>query len=164
MSYLADTNVLLRWVQPSDPERATAVAAVDALWDQGEEVYITPQNLIEFWNVATRPHTANGLGLTPAQADVEASQLETIFPLVPDTAAIYPQWRQLVMGAAVSGVQVHDARLAAVMRVHGISHLLTFNVRDFQRFGGITVVHPGDVPVSTPAQPPDDNSQEATAP
>ena len=35
--------------------------------------------------------------------------------------------------------------LAAVMNVYGIPHLLTFNTPDFKRFGGITVVSPGDV-------------------
>lgn len=78
---------------------------------------------------------ANGLGLTPAQADEETRELETLFPLIADTPNIYREWRRLVVEAAVSGVQVHDARLAAAMRVHGITHLLAFNVRDFRRFG-----------------------------
>jgi hypothetical protein len=37
---------------------------------------------------------------------------------------------------------VHDARLVAAMHVHGVTHLLTLNVRDFARYPGITVVHP----------------------
>lgn len=146
MAYLADTNILLRWVQPHDPDHQSAVNAVLMLHRQGEEVFITPQNLVEFWNVATRPAQANGIGLTPVQADAEAMRLERLFPLKPDVPAIHPEWRRLVVSAGVSGVQVHDTRLAAAMRVHGISHLLTFNVRDFTRFGGITVMHPVDVP------------------
>jgi hypothetical protein len=46
------------------------------------------------------------------------------------------------LGHAVSGAQVHDARLVAAMHVHGVRHLLTLNVRDFARHLGITVVHP----------------------
>jgi hypothetical protein len=42
----------------------------------------------------------------------------------------------------VSGVQVHDARIAAAMRVHGVTHLLTLNTGDFTRYPGITAVHP----------------------
>jgi predicted nucleic acid-binding protein len=60
----------------------------------------------------------------------------------PDTSAVYPEWRQLVVMVGVSGVQVHDARLAAVMRVHGLSHILTFNTTDFARYPGITALHP----------------------
>jgi predicted nucleic acid-binding protein len=43
------------------------------------------------------------------------------------------------------GVQVHDARIAASMWVHGVKLLLTFNVRDFQRFSSLRVIHPDDV-------------------
>jgi predicted nucleic acid-binding protein len=49
------------------------------------------------------------------------------------------------MECGVSGVQVHDARLAAVMNVNNVSHLLTLNPRDFERFTGLTPIHPGDM-------------------
>ena len=146
MSHLADTNILLRLIEPGTPMCEQARAAVRSLRLAGEDVFIIPQNLVEFWNGATRPTHANGLGLTPAQADVEARQLESLFPLLSDIPEIHARWRSLVVTAGVSGVQVHDARLAAAMLAHRISHLLTFNVRDFQRFGGIQVVHPSQVP------------------
>jgi predicted nucleic acid-binding protein len=47
----------------------------------------------------------------------------------------------------VKGVQVHDARLAAAMRIHGISHVLTFNQPDFSRYANITIVRPQDIRV-----------------
>jgi predicted nucleic acid-binding protein len=87
----------------------------------------------------------NGLGLSPEEADLELTQLEGLFRLLPDVSSIYPIWRRLVVAARVSGRQVHDARLVAVMLAHGISHLLTFNTSDFTRHKGITVVHPQDV-------------------
>ena len=43
------------------------------------------------------------------------------------------------------GVQVHDARLAAAMYVHGVAHILTLNVADFSRFSGLTPVHPNQL-------------------
>src|SRR5579884_431752 len=46
---------------------------------------------------------------------------------------------------SVSGVQVHDARLAAAMYVHGVSHIFTLNVADFSRFDGLTALHPDSV-------------------
>jgi len=103
---------------------------------------MTPQILIEFWNVSTRPVARNGFGLSPTVAAVEIGGVERFFQLAPDTPDIYPEWRRLVVAAGVSGVQVHDARLAAVMRVHGIAHILTFNTPDFARYPGITPVHP----------------------
>jgi predicted nucleic acid-binding protein len=45
----------------------------------------------------------------------------------------------------VSGRQVHDARLVAAMKVHNVTHLLTFNTDDFKRFSEIMVVNPLNV-------------------
>jgi hypothetical protein len=45
--------------------------------------------------------------------------------LLPDSAAAYFEWKQLLVTHGVMGVQVHDARLVALMKVHGISHVLT---------------------------------------
>jgi len=50
-----------------------------------------------------------------------------------------------VVQHAVLDVQVHDARLAAAMYVHHVSHILTLNVADFNRFSGLTAVHPAAV-------------------
>jgi hypothetical protein len=38
--------------------------------------------------------------------------------------------------------------LAAALYVHGITHILTFNVGDFRRFDQLTAVHPADVPMA----------------
>ncbi len=100
------------------------------------------QNLVEFWNVATRPKERNGFGLSVAEADREATLIEGEFTLLPDNEQLHPEWRRLVLTHSVVGVQVHDARLVAAMRVHGIRHLLTLNDQDFLRYPGITVVHP----------------------
>jgi predicted nucleic acid-binding protein len=47
--------------------------------------------------------------------------------------------------SGVSGVQVHDARLVAAMRVHGVKRILTFNERDFARYADVEAVHPRSV-------------------
>ncbi|MBX9625037.1 MAG: hypothetical protein K2X82_14615 [Gemmataceae bacterium] len=101
--------------------------------------------------MATRPKgpPANGLGLSPAEAEALAAGFEADFPLLPDTPDIHPAWKAFVAAAGVIGKQVHDARLVAVCHVHGVTHLLTFNVQHFARlaaFGpGIAVVHPSSV-------------------
>jgi predicted nucleic acid-binding protein len=55
------------------------------------------------------------------------------------------EWRRLVVQYSASGLQVHDARLAAAMLTHGISHILTLNESGFSRFTGIFAVHPASV-------------------
>jgi len=145
MEHLADTNILIRRIDRAHAQQVEATTAVRALLRSGERVCVAPQNMIEFWNVCTRPVERNGLGLSPAEADREASRLEGILTLLPDVPAIYPEWRRLVVAHSVSGVQVHDARIVAVMNVYGISNLLTFNGPDFSRYPGIHVIHPKDV-------------------
>ena len=50
-----DTNILLRSAEPSHPTHHIAVNAVQVLLNTGDRVCLIAQNLIEFWNVATRP-------------------------------------------------------------------------------------------------------------
>jgi len=45
----------------------------------------------------------------------------------------------------VFGNKVQDARLVAIMNVHHVSHLLTFNTGDFSRYPGFTVIDPSKV-------------------
>lgn len=133
-STLVDSNLLLRFVEMAHPMHSTAANAIRALRRRGEAVHACPQNFTEFWAVATRPLTANGLGMTTAQAESELTRVEFLFPILPDSPAIYPAWRRLVIGAGVSGKPTHDARILAFAQVYGITRLLTFNVRDFTRY------------------------------
>ncbi len=155
MSHQLDTNVLLRSVQPAALEYPLVLSALTTLQKKGATLCITPQNLIEFWAVATRPVEVNGLGLAPEQVEQEIDYLRRRFTLLPDSPAIFAEWLRLVKAAGTRGRQVHDARLATVMRVHGITHLLTFNGSDFTRYPGITMVHPRDVPAPPPATGPE---------
>jgi predicted nucleic acid-binding protein len=103
--------------------------------------------MAEFWHVSTRPPERHGYGLTPLEADRRARRMERAFTWLPDGEAVYREWRRLVVAHAVSGVQVYDARLVAVMKVHDVTPLLTLNDRDCARDAGITVVHPSQVAV-----------------
>ena len=133
MTFLLDTSVLVRLASLTDAEHFSASNAVSLLLHAGETLHITPQNLIEFRNVATRPKKVNGLGFTAVEADRLSSNFESKFPLLPDTPAIYPAWKSIVQALGVIGKQVHDARLIAVCQVHHVTHLLTFNVAHFTR-------------------------------
>jgi predicted nucleic acid-binding protein len=139
VAYLVDTNIILRMAQPDHPMCASALNALGILRHQQEELYLTHQNLVEFWRSATRPVEKNGLGLAILEASEELQRLETLFLILPDVPEIYPQWKRLVLEYGVMGVNVHDARLVAVMLVHGVTHLLTFNTRDFTRYSAFII-------------------------
>lgn len=146
MSYFLDTNILLRTLVTDDPNYQITMSAIASLRREKEQLFIAPQNLIELWNVATRPADKNGLGLSPDEAQVEVARLKELFVLLPDREQIYPEWERLVKTYEVKGAKVHDTRLVAFMLVHRLSHILTFNVKDFRRFSSeITPVSPKEV-------------------
>lgn len=149
MAHLVDTSVLSRLANTTDVRHGIATHAVRELHRRGEVLHITPQNQVEFRNMATRPLVNNGLGLTPVEEEAKAAGFERMFPLLVETPAIYPAWKALVQSLGVIGKQVHDARLVAVCHVHRVTHVLTFNVSHFARFAtfgpGITVVDPATV-------------------
>lgn len=140
MIYLIDTNVLLRLVTRTHPLHSTIRTAIRTLRSQGHQLQVAPQNCVEFWNVATRPVDKNGFGLPPSDAERLLRLIERLFPILSDVRAIYSEWRKLVVAYSVSGVQVHDARLVAAMKVNGITHILTFNTADFTRYANARIV------------------------
>jgi predicted nucleic acid-binding protein len=142
---LVDTNILLGMTRRSDPQHQIVDTALARLASQGIILHYTHQNIAELWNVMTRPPVRNGLGLTVAEAERQVRAIESGMSFLPDSEAVYREWRRIVVQYGVLGVQVHDARLAAAMRVHRVSHILTLNVADFSRFSGLTAVHPGSI-------------------
>lgn len=152
MRVLLDTNILLRLMNPAGPEYAVVRSAVDALVARGDQLCFVSQNLVEFWNVCTRPADKNGFGLTGAETDACAKLIERNFLFLPDTDRTHTEWRQLVVARSVAGVQAHDARPVAAMLAHGVPKLLTLNNRDFTRYPGISVIHPRDVVAAVSGQ------------
>ena len=134
MSCVVDTNILVRLVLPHDPLSPVALAAVDELQRRGETLVVAPQNLMEFWAVATRPPTANGLGFTNDKVLEEIRRMEGLFRVIEQPAETFRRWRQIVETHAVRGRQAFDAHLAAVTTESGLGRIITFNVDDFRRY------------------------------
>lgn len=145
MSWAVDTNVLLRTTDVGDPAQSVAEGAIENLRLGGELLSIFPQNLIEFWAVATRSRANNGLGLSPSQAESQLGALKSMFVVLADRPEIFSEWERIVGLYQVIGKQAHDARIVAAMSAHGLTHLLTFNDRDFKRYNEISVVNPQEV-------------------
>jgi predicted nucleic acid-binding protein len=137
MRVLLDSNILLRLARASHSMHATARDAVAVLQRSGETLQTVAQNFYEFWVVATRPVTANGLGMSASEASIEATRLQTLFPMLPDSAVLFVEWQRLVVTHNVLGKNARDVRLVAAMVCHGISHILTFNFQDFVHYPGL---------------------------
>lgn len=145
MDICVDSNILIYSVNKPSPFHASTSIAVSKLLSRADNLIVFPQNLIEFWAVATRPISANGLGFTILQAENELGQIKSIFHVLDETSAIYSEWERLVATYRVSGKNVHDARIAAQMRVNNINNILTFNAQDFVRYANINAVEPMSV-------------------
>lgn len=111
----------------------------------GEELVIIPQVLVEFWTVATRPTNVNGLGMTTDESEKELENLQKFFRLLPENRRIFENWKVLIVKYKVSGKVTHDTRIVAAMIVHKIDNILTLNPNDFKRFTEIKAVRPQDV-------------------
>lgn len=142
MRVAVDSNILVFIANPFAAVRQDCLAAISRLKLRGDEPCVLPQNLYEFWAVATRPVAARGLGLRTAQARSILIYFKTILRFLPDAPAIYDEWERLVIQHSVAGKNAHDTRIVAALLVHGVTHLLTYNGADFKRFAGITALEP----------------------
>ena len=133
MAILLDTNILLLVSQPHVPHSPIAERALDVLRGRNETLLIASQNIVEFWAVATRPATENGLGFTVDHAMRQVLALKRLFTLLPEQP-LQSEWERLVATYRV-----------AAMTVHGTRTVLTFNVQDFTRYAEITVLDPRTV-------------------
>ena len=79
MDLLIDTNILVRRINRHDPQYRDVRHALEEIARRGDRICITPQNMTEFWNVATRPANKNGLALTPSHADRIVRRFEESF-------------------------------------------------------------------------------------
>ena len=145
MKILVDSNILLRVAQPTIASHATSVNALTQIADAGHELCLVPQSIYEYWVVATRPVTVNGLGLTIPIVDQQIQDLLSRFTLFRDERGIFAHWYELVVRNAVHGKRAHDTRMVAAMQRHGLTNLLTFNKSDFSRFTAIHVLSPDDI-------------------
>jgi len=137
--YLIDTNVLLRSAVNTSARNPAAAGAITVLLSRGDELFLAPQVLMEFWSVATRPASVNGFGWPVDAVRSEIDRLLDQFPLLPETPGVFDEWLRLVTKHRVSGKQSHDIRLVAILNTHQVARLLTFNTEDFKAFDAIAI-------------------------
>jgi toxin-antitoxin system PIN domain toxin len=96
----------------------------------------------EFLAIVTHPRIyAPPTPLGKAIDQVEAWLESPSVVLLSESEDYWPQLRAILETGKVSGPQVHDARVMALCRQHGVSELWTAD-RDFGRFPGLSVRNP----------------------
>jgi hypothetical protein len=82
------------------------------------------------------------MGLSASECMVELSRVKGLFRFLDDRPTLYQEWESVVCSFACQGKAAHDARYVAAMRTHALTHILTFNAKDFTRYPGINVLDP----------------------
>lgn len=146
---LLDTNLLTRVADPAHPHCVIARRAIHLLSARDERLVVVPQNLYEFWAVATRkrgrpPVGQNGLGMRVKQASQWLDFFQRRFTVLMDREDLFARWRMLVEMKGVQGYQSYDVRLVAAMLTYGVTQVLTFNIKDF-RDVSVTVIDPASL-------------------
>jgi predicted nucleic acid-binding protein len=98
--------------------------------------------LHEFLAIVTHPRIYGPpTPLARALDQVDAWLESPTLALLAETPVYWPVLRELLIGSRVAGAPVHDARVAALCRHHGVRELWSAD-RDFGRFAGLTNVNP----------------------
>jgi len=147
---LVDTCVLTRLADLNSFDRPAARRAVLAIREAGENLVIVPQNICEFWAVASRKTGSptkggeNGLGMTIPNIVQWIEWFKRLCTLLPESTDVPAIWESLGKRHIPKGTAVYDTRLVAFMQVYKINHLLTFNTRHFKQYP-ITLINPKSV-------------------
>jgi predicted nucleic acid-binding protein len=141
--YLLDSNILIYSLSSLSPFYEATLATLARLGESGSILCIAPQSIYEFWVMATRPSINGGLGLNPAEARGEIEEFLERFQLLDDSFLTWSDIINLAVAEDVIGRRIHDARIVAVMRAHGLTDVLSFD-SDLDFFSGIHRIVPSE--------------------
>jgi toxin-antitoxin system PIN domain toxin len=137
-----DTNILVYAHREESPFHDAAFRRVMELAEGPATWSIPWPCLHEFLAIVTHPRIyAPPTPLVRALDQVDTWLESPTLSLLAEPAAHWPTLRALIAGGRVVGPQVHDARIAALCRQHGVRELWSAD-RDFSRFAGLKVVNP----------------------
>ncbi len=137
-----DTNILVHAHREDSPWHPQAYARVKEL-AEGRAVWAIPWPCVhEFLAIVTHPRiyappTPLPLALDQVEAWLESPGLVGLA----ESENYWAELCQMLTAGLVAGAQVHDARVAALCRLHGVRELWTVD-RDFSRFPGLKVKNP----------------------
>jgi uncharacterized protein len=137
-----DTNILVYAHREDSPFHQAASQRMRELAEGLASWAIPWPCLHEFLAIVTHPRIyAPPTPLSRALDQVDAWLESPTIVLLAEPAAYWPTLRQMIASGHIAGGQVHDARVAALCRQHGVRELWSAD-RDFSRFTGLAVVNP----------------------
>jgi predicted nucleic acid-binding protein len=135
VALFVDTNVLVYARDLSEgSKQERALAWLDHLWET-RAGRLSYQVLQEYYVTVTRKLQP---GLPPSDARADVRDLLTWRPVPVQADLLEAAWRVEARGA----VSFWDALVLAAARTAGCTHLLTEDLADGRRLGGVTVASP----------------------
>ncbi len=137
-----DTNLLVFAHREDSPFHGAASSSIARL-AEGRGAWAIPWPCIhEFLAIVTHPRiydppTPLAKALDQVDAWLEAPGLN----LLAESDGYWHELREMVETGQVAGGRIHDARVAAICRQHGVRELWTAD-RDFSRFPGLRTRNP----------------------
>jgi toxin-antitoxin system PIN domain toxin len=142
---VVDTNVLVYAVFSAMPNHAASRALLDTANAAGANLYVAPQNLVEFFAVVTDPRRVT----QPRTYDDALQTIDDLLALpglalLPVPSDLITRWSQLIRQSSATKKRSFDTQLVATMLASSIMKIYTFNTADFQvfAFAGIQAVTP----------------------
>jgi toxin-antitoxin system PIN domain toxin len=137
-----DTNILVYAHREDSPFHAAASSRLSELAEGATLWGIPWPCLHEFLAIVTHPRIyAPPTPLAQALDQVDAWLESPTLALLSEAASHWLELRALLSQGRIAGPRVHDARIAAICRGHGVRLLWSVD-RDFSRFAGLTVANP----------------------
>jgi hypothetical protein len=137
-----DTNLLVYAHREESPWHDAAYGRIAELAEGRTPWAIPWPCLHEFLAIVTHPRIyAPPSPLAAAVDQVEAWLEAPSLVLLSESEGYWPELRITLEAGRVAGAHVHDARVAALCRLHGVRELWTVD-RDFSRFPGVSVKNP----------------------
>lgn len=137
-----DTNLLV-YAHRGDASEHTAALSVLRGLAEGRTRWALPWPCIhEFVAIVTHPRIFSPPTPLSAALDQVAAWLESpVVTTLAESAGYWDHLRDQLKAGRVAGARVHDARIAALCRHHGVRELWSAD-RDFGRFPRLSVRNP----------------------
>jgi hypothetical protein len=137
-----DTNILVYAHREDSPFHAAAARRVAEIAEGSAAWAIPWPCLHEFLAIVTHPRIyVPPTPTSAAIAQVDAWLESPTLVLISESEQHWTELREQISKGQVSGGRIHDARVAALCRQHGVRELWSAD-RDFSRFAGLTVINP----------------------
>ena len=136
-----DANVLVYAMDADHPHHAASRTLLDVARTRSTTLYVTSQILCEFYSIVTNPRRVPK-PRSPADALAAISGMLAFLQVLPSPARTTAVLMELLQAHPVTGAEIFDFQIVAVMKVNNILKIYTFNAADFEVFPELTVAGP----------------------